>query len=136
MVGPSSEAVLYRMASSPTDKPKVLVVEDSRTMRETLRILLSLDFECRVADGGTQALVLALAEPPDVLVSDVEMQGVDGYELVRRVRAQPTLAHTPLILLSGHPPRSEAHGADLYLVKPVKPALLIERIHSLLRPRS
>jgi DNA-binding response OmpR family regulator len=123
------------MASSPTDKPKVLVVEDSRTMRETLRILLSLDFDCRVAEDATQALVLALAEPPDLLVSDVEMRGVDGYELVRRVRAQPTLAHIPLILLSGHAPRAEPHGADLYLVKPVKPALLIERIHFLLRPR-
>jgi len=123
------------MASSPTDKPKVLVVEDSRTMRETLRILLSLDFDCRVAEDAAQALVLALADPPDLLVSDVEMRGVDGYELVRRVRAQPTLTHLPLILLSGHAPRDERHGADLYLVKPVKPALLIERIHSLLRPR-
>ena len=103
-------------------------------MRETLRILLSLDFDCQVAADGTSALVLALARPPDLILSDVEMQGVDGYELLRRVRALPTLAHVRVVLLSGHAPQPGAGGAeDLYLVKPIRPALLIERIHALLR---
>jgi CheY-like chemotaxis protein len=115
------------------DKPKVLIVEDSRTMRETLRILLSLDFDCRVAEHGADALAQALAAPPDLILSDVEMQGMDGYELLRRVRAQPSLAHVAFVLLSGHAPRPDRHDADLYLVKPVRPAVLIERIHSLLR---
>lgn len=125
------------MVPSPTEKPKVLIVEDSRTMRETLRILLSLDFDCRAAEDGASALVLALARPPDLILSDVEMKGVDGYELLRRVRSQPVLAHVRVILLSGHPPHpdlaGEDTGEDLYLVKPVRPAVLIERIHALLR---
>ncbi|MBF5042113.1 response regulator [Aggregicoccus sp. 17bor-14] len=122
-------------AGRPTPLPRLLIVEDSLTMRETLRILLSQDFDCEVAEDGARGLVLALASPPDLLLSDVEMRGVDGYELVRRVRAQPTLAHCRIVLLSGHAPRTEEHGADLYLVKPVRPALLIERLHGLLRAR-
>ena len=101
-------------------------------MRETLRILLSLDFDCQVAADGTSALVLALARPPDLILSDVEMQGVDGYELLRRVRAQPALRHVRIILLSGHPAAAQPEGADLYLVKPVRPTLLIEHLHRLL----
>ena len=132
------------MASSQTDKPeglpaalpRLLIVEDSLTMRETLRILLSQDFECQVAEDGARGLVQALAAPPDLILSDVEMRGVDGYELVRRVRAQPMLAGCRLVLLSGHAPRTEEHGADLYLVKPVRPALLIECLHRLLRARA
>jgi DNA-binding response OmpR family regulator len=120
-------------AGLPRALPRLLIVEDSLTMRETLRILLSQDFECRVAEDGARGLVLALASPPDLILSDVQMQGVDGYELVRRVRAQPSLAHCRLVLLSGHAPRTSEHGADLYLVKPVRPALLIERLHALLR---
>jgi CheY-like chemotaxis protein len=122
------------MVSPPTDKPKVLIVEDSRTMRETLRILLSLDFDCQAAEDGASALVQALARPPDLILSDVEMKGVDGYELLRRVRSLPSLAHVRFVLLSGHAPQPGAGGAeDLYLVKPIRPAILIERIHALLR---
>ena len=127
MVGP-------RMLPPPSEKPRVLIVEDSRTMRETLRILLSADFECQAAEDGASALVLALAQPPDLILTDVEMRGVDGYELLRRVRALPSLAHVRFVLLSGHAPQPGAGGAeDLYLVKPIRPAVLIERIHALLR---
>lgn len=119
------------------DKPLVLIVEDSRTMRETLRVLLSLDFECRLAEEGADALAQALARPPALIVSDVEMQGMDGYELLRRVRAEPALAGVQVVLLSGHAPRPGESGVDLYLVKPVRPAVLIEQLHELLRtPRS
>ena len=124
------------MVSPPTDKPKVLIVEDSRTMRETLRILLSLDFDCQAAEDGASALVQALARPPDLILSDVEMKGVDGYELLRRVRTQPALARVRVVLLSGHAPRTGRAGdepsEDLYLVKPIRPALLVQRLHALL----
>ena len=129
MVGP-------RMLPPASEKPRVLIVEDSRTMRETLRILLSLDFEVQAAEDGASALVLALAQPPDLILTDVEMRGVDGYELLRRVRTQPALAHVRVVLLSGHPPRAEragdGTGEDLYLVKPIRPALLVQRLHALL----
>ena len=129
------------MVSPPSDRPnglpqvlpQVLIVEDSRTMRETLRVLLSLDFDCRVAVDGADALAQALAEPPALILSDVEMLGVDGYELLAQVRARPALAQVRFVLLSGHAPRSGAPEPDLYLVKPVKPGILIERLRALLQ---
>lgn len=126
------------MVSPPSDRPKalpqVLIVEDSRTMRETLRVLLSLDFDCRVAVDGADALAQALVQPPALILSDVEMLGVDGYELLAQVRARPALAQVRFVLLSGHAPRPGAPEPDLYLVKPVKPGILIERLRALLQP--
>lgn len=118
-------------------KPKVLIVENSWTMRETLRLLLSGDFDCTTAVDGETGLAQALASPPDVLLSDVNMDGMDGYELRRRFLAEPTLKHIPVIFVSGYPPREDS-GADpgrpdTYLVKPVKPPVLVAEIHKLLR---
>lgn len=118
-------------------KPKVLIVENSWTMRETLRLLLSGEFDCTTAADGEAGLALALAQPPDVLLSDVNMDGMDGYELCRRFRSEPTLKHIPVVFVSGYAPR-EAQGPgqpspDVYLVKPVKPQVLITELHALLR---
>lgn len=118
-------------------KPKVLIVENSWTMRETLRLLLSGEFECTVAADGDAGLAQALAQPPDVLLSDVNMDGLDGYELCRRVRAEETLKHIPVVFVSGYAPRSDADPTlpvpDAYLVKPVKPPVLIAQLHAVLQ---
>ncbi|RKH08521.1 response regulator [Corallococcus sp. CA053C] len=118
-------------------KPKVLIVENSWTMRETLRLLLSGEFDCMVAPDGEAGLAHALAEPPDVLLSDVNMEGIDGYELCRRVRAEPSLVHLPVVFVSGYPPRADLDPTqprpDAYLVKPVKPPHLIAQLHAVLQ---
>ncbi|WP_163870880.1 response regulator [Myxococcus eversor] len=118
-------------------KPKVLIVENSWTMRETLRLLLSGDFDCTVAANGEAGLAQALSQPPDLLLSDVNMEGMDGYELCRRCRQEPTLQHIPVVFVSGYAPRSDSDPSlpvpDAYLVKPVKPPQLIAEIHALLQ---
>ncbi|RKG51039.1 response regulator [Corallococcus sp. AB011P] len=118
-------------------KPKVLIVENSWTMRETLRLLLSGEFDCTVAADGETGLAHALAQPPDVLLSDVNMEGIDGYELCRRVRAEPSLTHLPVMFVSGYPPRTDLEPGqpqpDAYLVKPVKPPYLIAQLHAVLQ---
>lgn len=118
-------------------KPKVLIVENSWTMRETLRLLLSGEFDCTTAADGESGLAQALAQPPDVLLSDVNMDGMDGYELCRRFRSEDTLKHIPVVFVSGYAPRADAGDSlavpDAYLVKPVKPPLLIAQLHALLR---
>jgi CheY-like chemotaxis protein len=119
-----------------TVKPRVLIVDDSWSMRQTLRLLLSPDFECAIAEDGASALAQALEQPPDIIVSDVNMEGMDGYELCRRVRAQPPLQKVPFLFLSGHAPRQgEASPADAYLVKPVRPELLIARLNEMIHPQ-
>lgn len=117
-------------------KPKVLIVENSWTMRETLRLLLSGDFDCTTAADGESGLAQALAHPPDVLLSDVNMDGMDGYELCRRFRTEPSLKHIPVVFVSGYAPREDGGGEggpDSYLVKPVKPPVLVAELHKLLR---
>lgn len=118
-------------------KPRVLIVENSWTMRETLRLLLSGEFDCTTAADGEAGLAQALAHPPDVLLSDVNMDGMDGYELCRRFRSAPTLKDIPVVFVSGYAPREaggeDAPTPDVYLVKPVKPQVLITELHALLR---
>ena len=117
-------------------KPRVLIVDDSWSMRQTLRLLLSPDFECALAENGVSALDLARQQPPDNIVSDVSMAGMDGYELCRQVRAEPPLQKVPFLFISGHSPRpGVAEAADAYLVKPVQPTVLIARLHEMLQPR-
>jgi CheY-like chemotaxis protein len=119
-------------------KPKVLIVDDSWSMRQTLRLLLAPDFECALAEDGAAALDQARQQPPDIIVSDVSMgEGMDGYELCRRVRAEARLRHVPFLFISGRAPREDAGtSADAYLVKPVRPELLIARLHELLQPHT
>jgi CheY-like chemotaxis protein len=113
-------------------KPRVLIVDDSRSMRLTLRFLLAPDFDCALAESGFVALEHALSQPPDIIVSDVSMEGMDGYELYRRVRAEPPLREVPFLFLSGHAPRPDApESAHPYLIKPVEPSLLLARLHEL-----
>ena len=120
-------------------KPKVLIVENSWTMRETLRLLLAGDFECATASDGETGLTQMMESPPDVLISDVNMDGMDGYELCGRVRAEPRLQHIPVLFVSGYSPREGPASTaipDAYLIKPVRPPVLISKLHELLqRPR-
>ena len=119
-------------------KPQVLIVENTRTMRETLRLLLSGEFDCSVAESGEAGLAMMLERPPDLLLSDVNMDGMDGYALCLRVRTEPRLRHIRVAFLSGYPPRlgeSPFAQPDIYLMKPARPAELISKLHALLRQR-
>ena len=117
-------------------KPQVLIVENSRTMRETLRLLLCGDFDCVMAVNAETGLAMMQERPPDLLLSDVSLDKMDGYELCRQVRSDPRLQHIPVVLISGYAPRlgdTTVVHPDAYFTKPVKPPELIARLHSLLR---
>jgi len=116
-------------------KPQVLIVENTRTMRETLRLLLSGEFDVTVSEGGEEGLERMMAHPPDLLLSDVNLDGMDGYELCRRVRSEPQFRRTRIAFLSGYPPRLGEpllSQPDIYLMKPVKPPELIAQLHALI----
>ena len=116
-------------------KPRVLIVDDSWSMRQTLRLLLSPDFDCALAESAPSALAHARRHPPDLIVSDVSMEGMDGYELRRRMRAEHPSRPLPFLFLSGLPPRaSELSQEDSYLLKPVPPEQLLTRLRALLQP--
>ncbi len=111
---------------------RALIVDDATTVRMFHRgILEELGFEVDEAMNGVEGLERALgaAEPPDLLLVDVNMPLMDGYAFLRAVRAEPALRAVPAIMISTEreehdTDRAFAAGTNLYLVKPVRPEAL------------
>ena len=130
-------------ASGGTDtaagKPRALVVDDAPDVTEMMGMLLQLaGYEVVTAYSGPQALEAARAEHFDVLVSDIGMPGMNGYELAARLRAEADYAATPMIAVSGFSmyhdrARALESGFNAFLTKPVSPKELIALIERLRR---
>jgi len=120
---------------------RVLVADDNADMRDYLARLLGQHWQVLLAANGVDAYETARRERPDVIVSDVMMPVLDGFGLIARLRADPELAETPVVLVSaraGEEARIEGMeaGADDYLVKPFAARELLTRIDSqLMRAR-
>lgn len=110
----------------------VLVVDDDPDTADSLAILLHLaGYHARAAHGGIEAQRLATEEPPDVVILDLVMPGVDGWELAHRLHPVPPGRRPLLIALTGYDGaearrRAREVGIDLYLLKPVHLDLLAE----------
>ncbi len=118
--------------------PKVLLADDNADLREYARRLLAEHYDVHVAPDGQVALQAARELRPDLIVSDVMMPRLDGFGLIREVRADPQLRATPIILLSaraGEESRMEGldRGADDYLVKPFSARELLVRAGTVIR---
>jgi CheY-like chemotaxis protein len=128
---------------APADAKKVaqaecsaLIVEDNADGREMMAMLLD-SFGTRVlqAADGAEGLELALSHRPDIALVDIGLPGMDGYEVARRMRANPATCHIRLVALTGYglhedQQRALQAGFDLHLVKPVPPERLREAIAS------
>jgi signal transduction histidine kinase/DNA-binding response OmpR family regulator len=117
---------------------RILLADDNADLREYARRLLAAEYEVEAVGDGEAALAAARAHPPALVVSDVMMPGLDGFGLVRELRADPRLRSLPIILLSaraGEEARLEGlgRGADDYLVKPFSGRELLVRVGTLLR---
>jgi PAS domain S-box-containing protein len=105
----------------------ILVVDDNRDAAKCLALLLRLEgHDVRVAHDGETALAMAQRQPPDLAFLDLGMPGMDGYELCRRMRAEPALAKVVFVALTGwgqeeDARRSHEAGFDRHLVKPMEP---------------
>ena len=116
----------------------VLLVDDNRDMREYVRRLLSERFQVKTADNGKIALEVATAQPPDLVLTDVMMPEMDGFQLLAALRDNPATSRVPVIMLSaraGEESRVEGleAGADDYLVKPFTARELVARVESHIR---
>ena len=118
---------------------KVLVADDARVMRfATLRILKKLGLDAVEAEDGLQALELFEREKPDLVLIDVQMPGLDGLEVVRRIRSLSGAHWVPVIFLTSMEDdadltRGIEAGGDDYLTKPVSPVVLEAKIRAMRR---
>ena len=112
---------------------RILVVEDQEDNRQILRDLLSnAGYEMIEAEDGEQALI-KVREKPDLILMDIQLPLLDGYEATRRIKADPELKHIPIIVvtsyaLSGDEEKAKAAGCEAYVAKPYSPRALLAKI--------
>lgn len=120
-------------------KPTILVVEDDPLAAKILEAQLRHDgYHVSVAYNGLQALKMCREEPPDLVLLDLMLPGVDGFEVLSQMRAEPGTARVPVIVVSAKTDVSDQHmaarlGANRYLTKPYSWSELSETVRSLLR---
>jgi two-component system cell cycle response regulator len=119
-------------------KPTVMIADDSMLMRAVVRAGLEAeDYDVMEAEDGTVALQQCRQRPPDVILLDVVMPGLDGYQVLAHLKADAELSHIPVVFLTGRTNMSDVvsglrAGAHDYLKKPFEPEELLARVASAL----
>jgi two-component system cell cycle response regulator DivK len=117
---------------------RILIVEDQEDNRRILRDLLtSVGYELIEATDGLAGVERATSERPDLILMDIQLPGIDGYEATRRIKANPELSKTPIIAvtsyaLSGDDQKAFSAGCDGYVTKPYSPRMLLAKIREYL----
>lgn len=116
---------------------KILIVEDVEFNLDLLMQLLEDEYELLTAGDGEQGVKVAGQEQPDLILMDISLPIMDGYEATRRIKNNPALAHIPIIALTAHAMSGDeektlAAGCDDYLTKPLNEALLFEKLEQYL----
>ncbi|MDD7317301.1 MAG: response regulator [Prevotella sp.] len=130
----------YGRDDEKSDKPQVLLVEDNAEVAQYMRALLGGKYRVMYAMNGREALAKAMEYVPDIIVTDLMMPEMDGYELCRNVRASALLNHVPLIIVTAHAEHENLLkafelGADAYIAKPFNSKELMMRVEKLLQQR-
>jgi two-component system cell cycle response regulator DivK len=117
---------------------RILVVEDHEDNRQILRDLLgNAGYDMVEAETGEDGLTAAAAQRPDLILMDIQLPGIDGYETTRRLKADPALRTVPIIVvtsyaLSGDDAKAREAGCDAYVTKPYSPRQLLAKIREYL----
>jgi two-component system cell cycle response regulator DivK len=120
---------------------KILIVEDIENNVDLLMQLLEDDYELITAGDGAAGVKLAESERPDLILLDMSLPVIDGWEAARRIKSNADLAHIPIIGLSAHAmngdgEKARAAGCDDYLTKPLNETLLFEKLRHWLADRA
>lgn len=120
------------------NKKKILIVEDEESLLKLESILLiSKGFDVKGVSNGKAALTAIEEEKPDLVLLDIMLPEIDGFEVCKLIKSDPATRHIPVIMLTAKKSRedmvrSEAVGADWYITKPFKSAMVIETIQRFL----
>jgi len=131
----ASNAIPGSPAGIESDRPRILLADDNADMRNYLQRLLADRYTVLAVPDGAAALEVARSRPPDLVLSDVMMPGLDGIELLRELRAAEATRTIPVILLSARAGEESAveglsGGADDYIAKPFSARELLARVHT------
>lgn len=120
---------------------RVLVVDDDPHVLQLLRVNFELEgYDVVSANNGEEALKVIASKKPDILVCDIMMPGMDGLEVVRRVRSKGSTKDLPIVMVSakaqqGDVAAGDDAGADAYVTKPFDPQDLLDVVERLLKRR-
>src|SRR5512138_531075 len=121
---------------------KILLVEDSPLNRRLIEAVLKpRGYRLLVAEDGQQGIDLAVAELPDLILMDVQLPGVSGYDATRILKSRPETSHIPIVSLTAHAmtderDRAVAAGCDGYIVKPIDTRAFPDQIRQYLPPET
>ncbi len=114
--------------------PRVLIVEDNEMNRDMLsRRLIKRGYEIEIAEDGAKGLAAAQAQPPDLILMDMSLPVMDGWEATRQIKADPSISSVPVIALTAHAmsgdrERALEAGCDDFATKPVELADLVRKM--------
>ena len=117
---------------------KILVVEDTEDNRQILRDLLGMaGYEMIEANDGAEGVAKAAEHKPDLILMDIQMPVMDGYEATRRIKANPALKSIPIVAvtsyaLSGDEQKTRDAGCDAYIAKPYSPRQMLAKVREIL----
>jgi class 3 adenylate cyclase len=127
------------LLAKPSRNQRVLVVDDDWLNRELLEAyIVDAGHGCETAADGVEAIEKARAQPPDLILLDVQMPRLDGYEVCRRLKADPLTEFVPIVIVTAREADEEKiqaieAGADDFITKPFNSLMLLTRVRSLLR---
>ena len=119
---------------------RILVVEDQADTRQIIRdMLASTDYEITEAENGEQALAAVAKQRPDLILMDIQLPGLDGYEATRRLKADAALHAIPVIAITAYElneaeDKARAAGCDAYMPKPISPRQLLAKVREYVSP--
>jgi CheY-like chemotaxis protein len=124
------------------DMPKILLVEDNEASADALaRRLERRSYSVRIAVDGLQAVAFAKSDQPDLILMDLGLPGIDGWDATAHLKSNPETSHIPIIVLSAHAMPNHKHqafaaGGDDFDSKPVQFDRLLQKIETLLTMRN